>query len=969
MNNRTLFRLFALLLAIVMLLSSAMLAVGAEEAVDDNTIQTAPEDDGEVSESKVLRDDCWYIAYKNVTTYSIVRSQNAMNLVKAKLMEVQENFKKWTALDPAAKIDRERDHLLGEDAGADLDLITNASQLTNQEIIVGQIGSIGRQELEDRATELGIQSADFFVEVKEDGDIWIVGGSNTATTVAIDFCLNRVFDINIAERYICVKKGYSYVYHHEPEGALPSSEILDQGAKELEFVVSPYTMDDVFARLTFAKVGGWRIQNKYSFTKAYNDYGAAQMLALAVGELPDLSTEKLTYEALAEGGLKVSAPDGSYAIVYTEPFKIEFYTASGKLAQTVTGLSYAIAAGGREVGSVSLDIVENEPIYGSGQRFDNINQYGQKVMLYTTDVWENNESADSKWQSQVAVPLFTNVRGSGVFMNRNEYMVADIGNASPTKMTLELVAGLIDFYVFTTESIADSIGRYCEISGANAMPEDWTYGMIVCRAYPDFTNADKVYQIISKMEEYSLPWTGITVQGWSAYNEETHEELRALCEHVHALGKKVMISVTVGDFPGAAEMDAAIRDEAALPSAEKPEIPTPNYFMEYKTSTGQKHTYTDALGAKVTDKKIPNCDPEMLSIGLLDPESIQANTSEKAYFYIDLTNPEAVNWFFDEYWEYLLNDIGVDGVKIDGGFRIPDTAGTITMYDDGMALAGTHHWYPTAFSAMIWEKVSSKPDSGVCFVRGAGIGAQRSSYVAVADQTRILNRLQRQVIGMISSGLSGMAFTTFDIGGSKYKDGSLAIGDDAPIFLRSLEIAAFSVSMQVAGEGTRHPYDYAEYDDGNGNHPYAYVTELYKIYTMVHEALTPYLNECSEIACETGMPVVRHLVLQYANDENVYDIKDQYMLGDAFLVAPMVPDRIANNVRRNSIYLPEGEWLDLLSGETISAPEGGKKLSRYNVAQSQIPVFYNLNNTSETAADVYEEVQALLAAASAVEIP
>ena len=45
-------------------------------------------------------EDMLYIAYKNTTTYSLVRSKNAMVVVKAKLLELQETFFKLTAEDP-----------------------------------------------------------------------------------------------------------------------------------------------------------------------------------------------------------------------------------------------------------------------------------------------------------------------------------------------------------------------------------------------------------------------------------------------------------------------------------------------------------------------------------------------------------------------------------------------------------------------------------------------------------------------------------------------------------------------------------------------------------------------------------------------------------------------------------------------------------------------------------------------------
>ena len=735
--------------------------------------------------------------------------------------------------------------------------------------------------------------------------------------------------------------------------------ITRKGDTSFEFTYGPNSMIDVFARLTYSSVGGWRLQNKYSHTKDFEEMGASQLLSLAMGEEPNLKKEKLIYETQEDGAVKITAPDGSYALMMPDPFSIGFYTASGKLVQTVKSLRYTMEYGAINVAVVKLALEFREPIYGSGQRFDDVNLFGKSLVLYSTDVWDNLFSTDVASQSQVTIPFFTNLRGSGVFMNRNEYMVADIGATNPREMSFSVSNGLIDLYIFTTESITDSISKYCEVSGANAIPEDWTYGMINCRAYPDFSDLNKTMRVIAKLEEYSLPWSGVVVQGWSTYDESMHTELEALCAYVHSLGKKVIVYVAVGDFPGAAELDAILTEEERT----RPEIPTANYFMTYRSSSNKKHTASvDENGKATYDKKIPNCDAELLAIQMLDSEELKANDSPKAYYYLDLTDDEAVEWFFEEYWDYLLHDIGVDGAKIDLGYMLPDTAGTLTMDDSSMTTAGTHHWYATAFAAKLWKQISEKPDSGLALVRGAGIGAQRVSYVSGVDQSRDYNRLQRQLTSMLSSGLSGVAFSTFDIGGSSYRFEPLSMKQDVAIFLRSMQLAAFSPAMQTAGSGSsiKLPYEYAEYEDENGQRPYAYVTELYKAYSMLHDALTPYLSELSVIANESGTPLVRHLVLHYANDVNVHNMKDQYMLGDAFLVAPMVPTASDENGMR-SIYLPEGKWLDLLSGETYEVSAEGKGLADYVVKKNQIPVFYNLETTSETAPAVLEDVQAMLA--------
>ena len=69
MNKRTLFRALALMLTVVMLLSTLTVAVGALDPTEteDATVESGTQS----SEDTILREDRWYIAYKNITTYII----------------------------------------------------------------------------------------------------------------------------------------------------------------------------------------------------------------------------------------------------------------------------------------------------------------------------------------------------------------------------------------------------------------------------------------------------------------------------------------------------------------------------------------------------------------------------------------------------------------------------------------------------------------------------------------------------------------------------------------------------------------------------------------------------------------------------------------------------------------------------------------------------------------------------------
>lgn len=60
-----------------------------------------------------------------------------------------------------------------------------------------------------------------------------------------------------------------------------------------------------------------------------------------------------------------------------------------------------------------------------------------------------------------------------------------------------------------------------------------------------------------------------------------------------------------------------------------------------------------------------------------------------------------------------------------------------------------------------------------------------------------------------------------------------------------------------------------------------------------------------------GIPPVRPLAMDYPEDLNVRDIWDQYMLGEGLMAAPVIAD--TGDARR--VYLPQGNWYDLYTGQ------------------------------------------------------
>ena len=57
-------------------------------------------------------------------------------------------------------------------------------------------------------------------------------------------------------------------------------------------------------------------------------------------------------------------------------------------------------------------------------------------------------------------------------------------------------------------------------------------------------------------------------------------------------------------------------------------------------------------------------------------------------------------------------------------------------------------------------------------------------------------------------------------------------------------------------------------------------------------------------AHETGAPLMRTMFYEFPEDKVCWDLTDQYMFGDRYLVAPI----LQAGVNSREVYLPSGTW-------------------------------------------------------------
>ncbi len=79
-----------------------------------------------------------------------------------------------------------------------------------------------------------------------------------------------------------------------------------------------------------------------------------------------------------------------------------------------------------------------------------------------------------------------------------------------------------------------------------------------------------------------------------------------------------------------------------------------------------------------------------------------------------------------------------------------------------------------------------------------------------------------------------------------------------------------------------------------------------RAFAREHHDLIPYTRSLVHASTRTGMPAMRMMPFAFPDDPAVADMFDEYMFGDALLVAPVL---VAGAASR-SVYLPAGEWID-----------------------------------------------------------
>lgn len=167
----------------------------------------------------------------------------------------------------------------------------------------------------------------------------------------------------------------------------------------------------------------------------------------------------------------------------------------------------------------------------------------------------------------------------------------------------------------------------------------------------------------------------------------------------------------------------------------------------------------------------------------------------------------------------------------------------------------------------------------------------------------------------LSASLSGAIFWGFDIGGFA---GPLPSAD---LYLRATMFACFCPIMQWHSEpdGGQFQDIYKNEDQNNERSPWNIAAHSVNPDKTLDEIrywhwfrmnLMPYVLDTARNSVTENVPMMRPLLLDFPEDARAVRQTDEYLFGDALLVAPLLQE----NKKSRTVYLPEGQWMGLFSG-------------------------------------------------------
>lgn len=443
----------------------------------------------------------------------------------------------------------------------------------------------------------------------------------------------------------------------------------------------------------------------------------------------------------------------------------------------------------------------------------------------SVDIWNADGGTDTD-QAYKNIPFYLSNKNYGLFVDSPDEVSFEVGSERVTRVQFSVPGQELAYSVIGGTDLKSVLNTYTDLTGKPPLVPDWSFGLWLSTSFTTDYDEKTVMEFVDGMTQRDIPLSVF------------HFDCRWM--------KELEWSNFIWDldkFPDPERMLARLHDRGL------------KVCVWINPYIGQKSPLFDEGAAKG------------YFIKKTDGQVWQWDKWQAGMAIVDFTNPEATAWYQGKLRH--LMDQGVDCFKTDFGERIPAEG---VVFHDGSDPHIMHNYYSYLYNKAVYDLVAQVKgvDQAILFARSATAGCQQfpvhwggdcwSNYPSMAESLR----------AGLSFGMSGFGYWSHDIAGFEDKP-------TPDLYKRWTQFGLLSSHSRYHGSREyKVPWLYGDE-----------AVDVAREFTKLKLKLVPYLKKMAMETHETGLPMMRAMVLEFQNDPTCEDIDTQYMLGDDILVAPI----------------------------------------------------------------------------------
>jgi len=476
------------------------------------------------------------------------------------------------------------------------------------------------------------------------------------------------------------------------------------------------------------------------------------------------------------------------------------------------------------------------------------------------------------------VPFLVSSEGYGLLWNNPSLGRLELGN----NLTRWVSYGCpqVDYYITAGDSYAEIMEHYADATGHAPEFPEWAAGLWQCKLR--YETQEEFLAVAREFKRLGLPVSVLVIDflHWKYEGDWTLDptfwpDPPAMVQEMNDLGIRIMISPWI------------LVDERSA------------NFAPMKA----QGLFTGSIGGQ--------CD-------LVDFRGPR--------YQYDPTNPAAAKYLWDK-WKQNYFDLGIRTFWLDPC----DDFHTIQEYDQVLYHIGpakaAHGYFPVAHQKNIYDGLLAAGENEVVTIcRSSWAGSQRYGAAPAAhDIMSSFEHLEEYMKAGLNLAMSGIPWGASEIGGFITHDNQSDRFHE--LMVRWYQYGVFTPVFRTHG----HRKNNEAWTIGGD--AYRHIRSA----IFLRQRLRPYVMQQMKLASQKGLPPMRPLFFDFADDPQAAEVEDQFLFGPDLLVAP-ITQYLA---RSRAVYLPAGaEWLDAWTGAKFA---GGQRIVA-DAPLEQIPVYVRGEN-------------------------